>query len=426
MITCKYCNKNFTHKKYLKTHLINKSVCKDLFENDKLWLDSVIDEKHIYKCRFCNREFTSNTSRGSHYKKDEPCSSKYYDEKAIDNKSKTKVICKICGKELRNISNTHLKKHSITQQEYKKLYPNDNIFADGLLKLQRDKREATLHERYTDDELRYLKGQKSMDSRLKNDPNLENYKKFCKERGLSEQYRAFMSSIMQKVIQTDSYKESMRLAGLNMHKYWENLKNKDEIAYFKLRSDITEKRKQTCIQLYGVPFAQQAAQSKLKQKQTLIENYGSLDIAYYQAAKKSVDTRLARGMLNFCPMYSLESQTLFQAIEKELISKNFNIFYATNGNKLKNSNEYRVRVESESCLLRFLDFYIKDLNVAIEFDEDHHFTEENIEKDKIREEEIKVSIPDIHILHITKKEYLESFDKTFSKCLNFILTNSKK
>lgn len=34
-----------------------------------------------------------------------------------------KLNCKVCGKRLRSINNTHLKTHGITVEEYKELYP---------------------------------------------------------------------------------------------------------------------------------------------------------------------------------------------------------------------------------------------------------------------------------------------------------------
>jgi hypothetical protein len=48
-------------------------------------------------------------------------------------KNKNHVICKICGKKMKSISNTHLKnKHNITTLEYKLKYPNEKIVSTSI------------------------------------------------------------------------------------------------------------------------------------------------------------------------------------------------------------------------------------------------------------------------------------------------------
>ena len=66
-------------------------------------------------------------------------------------KTHTFVHCKVCGAKLRNISNTHLKKHDMTMQDYKTQFPDEPLFAAGLLEEQNEKREATLEKYHTDE-----------------------------------------------------------------------------------------------------------------------------------------------------------------------------------------------------------------------------------------------------------------------------------
>lgn len=52
----------------------------------------------------------------------------------MDNDEANYVICKICGKKLRKISNKHLCKHNINKEQYIELYGNDNIMSKNTLK----------------------------------------------------------------------------------------------------------------------------------------------------------------------------------------------------------------------------------------------------------------------------------------------------
>ena len=70
---------------------------------------------------------------------------------------------------------------------------------------------------------------------------------------------------------------------------------------------------------------------------------------------------------------------------------------------------------------RHLDFYIPELKLCIEYDEDHHKTQQ--EKDKIREQEIFNKIPDLKLLRITREEYQADPDATLKKCLDMINNN---
>lgn len=106
------------------------------------------------KCIICNKEFSTKRGLISHLHECKDNNHKeYYDrllKEKIENYNSTHtfVKCMICGKELRNISNTHLKRHNITQKEYKIKFPDAKIFADGLLNEQRSKREETINKIY--------------------------------------------------------------------------------------------------------------------------------------------------------------------------------------------------------------------------------------------------------------------------------------
>ena len=102
------------------------------------------------ECLYCNRKGFKNIKGLSvHRRYNKKCYNKWFQEKQEEDNKKTKVECLLCGKNLRNISNTHLKTHSITQKQYKILFPNALLFSEGLLEEQNQKREKTIQKRYT-------------------------------------------------------------------------------------------------------------------------------------------------------------------------------------------------------------------------------------------------------------------------------------
>jgi hypothetical protein len=127
------------------------------------------------------------------------------------------------------------------------------------------------------------------------------------------------------------------------------------------------------------------------------------------------------------PMFSLESQELFIGIEENL-RKELTCYYAIKENEnfgaltkdgKKTSGEYQVWVHGNRYV-RFLDFFVKELNVCIEFDEEHHEKEKVKKEDLIRENDIKRAAPDIKIFRVKKVDYLADKNKILKECLDFI------
>ncbi len=140
-------------------------------------------------------------------------------------------------------------------------------------------------------------------------------------------------------------------------------------------------------------------------------------------SKKALETTFKRfGKYTFqFPRFSLESQELFIEIEARL-PKDMKCFYATNG--LESQNEYQILCNDSK--VRFLDFFISDLNKCIEFDERHH---ENIKVkalDKEREMKIAEVMPKIEIFRVKIKEYINDKEGILTKCLNFIFNDFQK
>ena len=107
------------------------------------------------KCKYCGKECKDKKGVATHIRFVKDCHEKWFvdEQKKQDeyDKTHTFVYCKICGAKLRNISNTHLKKHNMTMQDYKKQFPDEPLFAEGLLEEQTEKRESTLDKYHTDE-----------------------------------------------------------------------------------------------------------------------------------------------------------------------------------------------------------------------------------------------------------------------------------
>ena len=109
----------------------------------------------MFKCEYCQREFKTKKGLSTHYRHNKSCQIQFYvdRDKQQEKLNKLKTIeCKICGKKLRYLSNTHLKTHNLTIKQYKELYPNEKIFTDDLLQEQTKKRMETLNELYPNNE----------------------------------------------------------------------------------------------------------------------------------------------------------------------------------------------------------------------------------------------------------------------------------
>jgi DNA-dependent RNA polymerase auxiliary subunit epsilon len=114
-----------------------------------------IEEKDKFKCKYCDWETIDLENKSgcytSHLESEHKKSiNKYllefpeesYKFKTFVNNSKKNietlkegnfVICKICGEKMRYITNTHLKKHNITPEEYKQKYPNEDYASKNFI-----------------------------------------------------------------------------------------------------------------------------------------------------------------------------------------------------------------------------------------------------------------------------------------------------
>lgn len=109
------------------------------------------------------------------------------------------------------------------------------------------------------------------------------------------------------------------------------------------------------------------------------------------------------------PMFSIESQNLFNSIEKKI--NGFEIYYATK------NHEYQIVISKKHI---FLDFYIPQLNKIIEFDEEYHNNGKQKIKDALREKRIRKYFNNIDILRIKKSDFVANEKNVLDRCLDFL------
>ena len=350
-------------------------------------------------CKYCDRkDFKNDKGLATHRRHNKKCYNKWLTEKQEEESKKTKVQCLLCGQRLRNISNTHLKKHSITQKQYKILFPSALLFSEGLLNEQKQKREDTIKKKYTKKEIKYLKGKKSVLAREKKH-NMK-FSEICKN-----------ALIEDKKKDHEKYIKIYGEIGGKVKKFHKNMSGNKKKEF---NDKKLSKRKQTNLKKYGVEFAQRLESTKKKIKKTKKERYGDENYVNVEKCKKTLFKNYGK-YSNFFPHFSIVSQELFKNIENNL--KNIKCRFAINGD-INESNEFQVLIGKK--FVRFLDFYILSLNKWIEFDEDYHKNDKITKKDKTREKQILKKIPGIQLLRITEEEFMRDRNRTIQKCLKFI------
>lgn len=122
--------------------------------------------------------------------------------------------------------------------------------------------------------------------------------------------------------------------------------------------------------------------------------------------------------------YSKISQKLFWGLYN-IIKDDFNEIYFATLDKNKTIDEsgknYEYKIETNKSFVK-LDFFIKDVNKAIEFDGDYWHGEKrgNQERDRIREESIMNQNPEMKILHVKERDYKNNPEEVIRVCKEFI------
>jgi hypothetical protein len=395
--------------------------------------------KESYRCDFCGKSFAIKDNLYRHLSKNKDCYDFYYHDK-VENIDY--VTCRICGKRLSRIFEQHLKTHGMTTEEYRLLFPDAVLTAQET----KDKRKQTNLERYGVENPFVVKEIKekvkqtfleryNVEHPMQIKEVRDKFKQTCLER-YSVENPARSEEIKNRIKQTclerygvDSHFKSQEVRDKIKQTFLDRYGVKNPLQIKEVRNKI----RQTNLEKYGVEYPLLSEEIQDKIKQTNLERYG----VKYISQVKEIQNKIRNTMLqkygvyyNSMPCFSLNSQELFTSIELILsdMYPDLECFYATNkeielGGKLV-TNEYQVLVESvsDNKKVRFLDFYIPALKKWIEFDESYHDNIDQLNDDKIREQEIKAVIPGIELLRIKEEDYLNNKGHTVEKCIDFILS----
>jgi hypothetical protein len=342
-------------------------------------------------CFVCKIEFNNKRGYNTHLRFHQNCKKFWEEEKKIKKDKRPKIICKLCNKYFVSITNTHLKKeHGITMLEYKNKY--GRLHPQDLLDEQAYKRKMTIEKRYLPEEIKELRGKKSLEKRIKIYGSLP--KAYC-------HYSQKDKDIARKN------------QGLKLKEFHSSIPKEEKERFNKIK---LEKRINTNNKKYGVPFPQSLVETKKKAKETNMIKYGETNHTKTKEGKIKIKEGIYKKYgkySNFFPKFSFESQELFSKIEKKI---NYKCYYATNGKN--RNNEFQVLI-SEG-FTRFLDFYVPALNKWIEFDEKYHKYEKNQEDDSIRKQQILSKISNIQLLRISEKDYQKNPESTLQRGIDFI------
>jgi len=182
---------------------------------------------------------------------------------------------------------------------------------------------------------------------------------------------------------------------------------------------IKEKIKQTSKEHYGVEYPSQSQEIKEKVKQTNLERRG----VEYSLQSKEVQSKIKQimkdryGKENYSQTSEgrrISRETAIKSIEtQQLNGEPLTPRIGSNErsclNELQNLINYQI-LRQQKFIGFFLDGYIKELNLVIEFDESHHFQNGILlEQDQFRQKELTTHLNCI-FFRIKESDWLENPD----------------
>ncbi len=183
--------------------------------------------------------------------------------------------------------------------------------------------------------------------------------------------------------------QKMKLKKKNLEKYG--------VEYYTQTKEYKEKSKQTNLKKYGVEYYSQTDECKKRVINTTIKKYG---VKYHtqtdENKKRMINTMIKRYgeiWLNYAPKYNINSIIYLDMISEKL---NLPIQHALNGGEKK-------------FIRYWVDGYIEKFNICIEWDEKHHNSKRQKERDNIKENFLKENF-NCHIIRINEKEFLKDID----------------
>jgi hypothetical protein len=138
------------------------------------------------------------------------------------------------------------------------------------------------------------------------------------------------------------------------------------------------------LEKYGVEYYLQTDECKKRIMNTMIERYGEI-------------------WINYAPKYNINSIIYLDMLSEKL---DLSIQHALNGGEKK-------------FIKYWVDGYIEEYNVCIEWDEKHHNAKRQKERDNIKEEFLKENF-NCKIIRIIEKEFLKNIETSINNITGLI------
>ncbi|MFW6281856.1 MAG: C2H2-type zinc finger protein [bacterium] len=395
MFICKFCNKEFSKKVYLKNH-----IDRNHFE----------EMNYEYICNLCGKGFEEVSGLFKHIKKcHKDVDQKEYWDKHIYGKMK----CKFCG------DNLHFKRFSgnFCNQQHYETY---NRELKGLINYKCELCGVGF-ETLGGLQIHLFKIHKYDNNDLES-----YYRKHILKEGDPYGKCLWCGKELKFIGLTDGFQKFCYNQDCNVRWYNENSDRKERAAE---STSITYKENPdkcpTKIEYWlAKGYSEEDAKKKLSERQTTfskdicIEKYGE------EEGLKVWQERQNKWLNNFKKQnFSMISQELFWKLYKKISRKYNKIYFATNNNgknEIDVNREFKFKTKRS---YRKFDFFVEDINKVIEFDGTYwhgKVGKGNKDRDKLREMEIMETDPSLEILHIKERDYKDDPEKVIKQCLEFL------
>ena len=171
--------------------------------------------------------------------------------------------------------------------------------------------------------------------------------------------------------------------------------------------EFKEKSKQTNLKKRGVSSHTKTDEYKTKMKKYYLEKYGvEYPTQHKEFADKMINTMIKRYgeiWINYAPKYNINSIIYLDMLSEKL---SLPIQHALNGGEKK-------------FIKYWVDGYINEYNICIEWDEKHHNTKRQKERDNIKEEFLKENFNCI-IIRINEQNFLKNIETSINNISGLI------
>jgi hypothetical protein len=177
--------------------------------------------------------------------------------------------------------------------------------------------------------------------------------------------------------------------------------------------EFKEKSKQTNMKKRGVSSHTKTEEYKTKMKKYYLKKYGvEYPTQHKEFANKMINTMIEKYgeiWINYIPKYNVNSIIYLDMISQKL---EMPIQHALNGGEKK-------------FIKYWVDGYVQEHNICIEWDEEHHNAKRQKERDNVKEKFLKENFSCI-IIRINEKEFLKNIETSINNISGLIMKEIDK